>query len=135
MALIGFSLLSYEYKDSKLCDNNLCFSINAESTSSLLMFIMSMFFNLLLKVFHLVMHINLKCTNMYMFYFRMEAQSGNRLSCGTICLKYLLFLFNILFWVSQHNSMLRAPLDTGINMNTISCNNKRLPIIAICLRD
>ncbi|KAL6106663.1 uncharacterized protein ACO6RY_10477 [Pungitius sinensis] len=30
----------------------------------------------------------------------MEAQGGNSLSCGTICLKYLLFLFNILFWLA-----------------------------------
>ncbi|XP_063730915.1 CD151 antigen isoform X2 [Eleginops maclovinus] len=30
----------------------------------------------------------------------MEAQGGNRPSCGTICLKYLLFLFNSLFWLA-----------------------------------
>ncbi|XP_034391261.1 CD151 antigen [Cyclopterus lumpus] len=30
----------------------------------------------------------------------MEAQRGKPLSCGTICLKYLLFLFNILFWLA-----------------------------------
>ncbi|XP_029289384.1 CD151 antigen isoform X2 [Cottoperca gobio] len=30
----------------------------------------------------------------------MEAQGEKPLSCGTICLKYLLFLFNILFWLA-----------------------------------
>uniref|UniRef100_G3NP59 Tetraspanin n=1 Tax=Gasterosteus aculeatus aculeatus TaxID=481459 RepID=G3NP59_GASAC len=30
----------------------------------------------------------------------MEAQGEKSLSCGTICLKYLLFLFNILFWLA-----------------------------------
>ncbi|XP_068579065.1 CD151 antigen isoform X2 [Cebidichthys violaceus] len=30
----------------------------------------------------------------------MEAQGEKTLSCGTICLKYLLFLFNILFWLA-----------------------------------
>ncbi|XP_068459229.1 CD151 antigen isoform X2 [Clinocottus analis] len=30
----------------------------------------------------------------------MEAQGDKPLSCGTICLKYLLFLFNILFWLA-----------------------------------
>ncbi|CAJ1056584.1 CD151 antigen [Xyrichtys novacula] len=30
----------------------------------------------------------------------MEARAEKRHSCGTICLKYLLFLFNILFWLA-----------------------------------
>ncbi|XP_078113225.1 CD151 antigen isoform X2 [Sander vitreus] len=30
----------------------------------------------------------------------MEVQGEKTLSCGTICLKYLLFLFNILFWLA-----------------------------------
>ncbi|XP_074488875.1 CD151 antigen isoform X1 [Sebastes fasciatus] len=30
----------------------------------------------------------------------MEARGEKRLSCGTVCLKYLLFLFNILFWLA-----------------------------------
>lgn len=34
------------------------------------------------------------------YYFRMADAGEKNNSCGTICLKYLLFVFNLLFWVS-----------------------------------
>ncbi|XP_069018257.1 CD151 antigen isoform X2 [Embiotoca jacksoni] len=35
-----------------------------------------------------------------MRFFRMEAQGEKTHTCGTICLKYLLLLFNVLFWLA-----------------------------------
>lgn len=36
------------------------------------------------------------------YHFRMADAEEKNNSCGTICLKYLLFIFNLLFWVSLH---------------------------------
>lgn len=39
----------------------------------------------------------------------MEARGKKTDSCGVICLKYVLFLFNILFWVSLHEIVNKIP--------------------------
>lgn len=47
-----------------------------------------------------VAYINQQNANESFSNFRMEAQREKRHTCWTICLKYLLLLFNVLFWVS-----------------------------------
>lgn len=40
----------------------------------------------------------------------MGAYEEPKETCGTICLKYLLFAFNFMFWVSLHSAVVGPPL-------------------------
>jgi len=50
----------------------------------------------------------------FMFFSRMEARGDKTHTCGTICLKYLLFLFNILFWVSTVSQKFKNKIKNSL---------------------
>lgn len=53
-------------------------------------------------------------------------------TCGTICLKYLLFAFNFLFWVSFHSSSLELLLRKAIGVCFLSHYTFILTSIICC---
>lgn len=46
---------------------------------------------------------------------RMRAYDEKKETCGTICLKYLLFTFNFLFWVGLH--LMYYPISLTITIH------------------